>query len=272
VIARGGKIDWSPSNEEQYQFMKNNKFADGDLGKIGDALKSMASTDFKQVNDWLKANGFDIQLKDPNDPTAFCVASILKVVLKWIEAGIVSTIANENGTFPAVIMRKNVVAFKDPLIHSFPVVKIETEVDTVYMSALESMPKGFQGIQDKVSRLQTVCMYKDNSINCGGVVFPMVDYSQEIDISWIQGLYTSKEDGAYFIDEALQQTKFRMNEIGAVAESAAACTCKMRCIVREDPMVYIDRPFVLWIERKGVSIPLFTGIFCEDVWKKPKAL
>jgi hypothetical protein len=47
-----------------------------------------------------------------------------------------------------------------------------------------------------------------------------------------------------------------------------------RCLscAAPDPWVTIDRPFLLWIERQDVDIPLFAGVFAEDVWKEPEGL
>ena len=44
-----------------------------------------------------------------------------------------------------------------------------------------------------------------------------------------------------------------------------------RCIYNNKSIV-IDDTFVLWIKREGIDASIFSGIFCEDVWKKPKGL
>jgi hypothetical protein len=75
----------------------------------------------------------------------------------------------------------------------------------------------------------------------------------------------------FYIGQALQQTKFRMNEKGAKVESAVAMSLNRGMAVEPEPYV-IDRPFVLWIERPGMAIPFFAAVLCEDVWREPKEL
>jgi hypothetical protein len=50
----------------------------------------------------------------------------------------------------------------------------------------------------------------------------------------------------------------------AVAMSFRKCVA----FKTEQPYV-IDRPFVLWIERKGMTIPFFAAVLSEDVWREP---
>lgn len=61
-----------------------------------------------------------------------------------------------------------------------------------------------------------------------------------------------------------------MNEQGAIAKSGCAMSMA-RCIYNNKSIV-IDDTFVLWIKREGIDASIFSGIFCEDVWKKPKGL
>ena len=103
-----------------------------------------------------------------------------------------------------------------------------------------------------------------------GVIFPMVHYDQHEDISFLKGMRI--EGTGHYVAEAVQQTRFRMNEFGARAESAVAMT-KRLCASSEERKPYVlDRPFILWIERGGIGIPIFMAVFAEDVWKDPKTL
>lgn len=101
----------------------------------------------------------------------------------------------------------------------------------------------------------------------GGLQFPMVNIQQKVDISWLTDMSydTSK------IKEALQETHFQMNEKGAAAQSAATVAL-VTCIAPPKPLFTIDKPFYLWIERPGMSIPLFTAYIDQSDWKMPGKL
>lgn len=38
------------------------------------------------------------------------------------------------------------------------------------------------------------------------------------------------------------------------------------------PDLVIDRPFLCWIERPGIPVPLFLGHITEEDWKSPGSL
>lgn len=266
LSSKGGSVSWKSLNNRQEEFLKT-KLSDLEMDEIGNDLESIVSLDFQEVNDWIKSRGFEIKLTDPNNPGAIAVASILKVFLKWRKKGRASNLSYNSKPYPAVVIDDDVTVYKDENIHPHPIACIETLNGKVYMSILNHMPVGDEGLREKVLSLQTLCLYNENVIPCDGVVFPMIDYDQEVDISWLVGLSAGL---SYFIGEALQQTKFRMNEYGALAESVAAMGCYRGMTFNKDFKVNIDEPFVLWVEKEGVGTPLFMGIFCEDSWKRPE--
>ena len=268
------QVTWTPKNEAQEQFLKRFLEAKAVVDVLGDNLKRKADRDVKVINSWLKEHGFDIQLSPSDDPRAFAVASILDVLVEWVKEGDVVSIHNDNGTFPAVKLKANednVVRFIDKSIHPFPIAGVNTKSgDRVRMSVLGSIDKETFSISDKVEQLKKAAVRK-NMGSCDGVIFPMVDYNRQVDISWIKRMETGTKDDDYFIAQALQQTMFRMNEKGARAKSSVAMMLCRKCASPDD-WIKIDKPFILWIERPGVDIPLFIGVFAEDVWKTPAEL
>jgi len=245
---------------------------------LGDNLKRKAHRDVAVINQWLKGNSFDIQLSpSPAGPTTFAVASILDVLVEWIELGHKTTICSENTreTYKAVKLDKDqgVRAYVDMSEeHPNPVVEIGTKSklgDKVCMTVLDDLPDGTFAISEKVDRLRKT---RKAHTGCAGVIFPMVNYDSKVDIGWILGMRTGSKPDDFYIEQALQQTKFRMNERGARAQSAVAMSFRSLSIAAPDPVIEINRPFLLWIERPSVDIPLFAGVFAEDVWKEPEGL
>jgi len=129
---------------------------------------------------------------------------------------------------------------------------------------VDSLSDGKFGIFLKVAELERV---KATSHNYSGASFPMIDLDVKPDISWIKGLRIGVD---YWVDQAIQQTKFRMNEFGARAQSAVGMT--LRCKGAGPGPHVIDRPFLLWIQRDGMQFPLFAAVLCEDSWKEPAKL
>lgn len=268
----GGKITWTPQNEDQHQFLKRFLAAKSIVDTLGDNLKRKADRDASVINSWLKDNGFDIELNQTSG-NDFSVASILDVLVEWVKEGEITSVYNDKGRFPAVKIKSEdaiVRGYLDRTIHSFPIAKIVTKSgDLVFMSVLDGIADDTFAISDKVEQLRVLTNRKVSG-DCDGVIFPMVDYNSLVNIGWIKGMMTGGKMDDYRIAEAIQQTIFRMNEKGAHAKSAVAMT--FRCGVMAGTYIHIDKPFILWIERPGVDTPLFAGVFAEDVWKKPLSL
>jgi hypothetical protein len=262
---RGIPPELSPVTEEQREFLEMFDDLFSKLPGI-EELESRSDDDVKKINAWLKERGFDIQLPPPSDPNGFAVASILDVLLKWLHEGKKTEITGRTrDVYPGVSLKDGVTISHMAAIHPHPVVRIATKSgDTVCMSMVDSVPEGIAGLFLKVADLEKV---KASSYGYKGVCFPMVDLDVRPDISWIQGCQVG---GGFFVEKAMQQTKFRMNEQGARVQSAAAMTMARGMSVNTPHI--IDRPFLLWIKRDGLEFPLFAALLCEDVWKKPKEL
>ena len=273
----GRVIDWTTSNNTQREFMALFWDHMPVVDQLGENLKRKADRDYEVINKWLKDNKFDIQLTVPadnNTSNVFAVASILDVLVEWLELGEKTSLRSviTGNSFDAVELKRaqGVVGFLDEAIHPHNVVRLTTKSgDFVFMTCIDSLPKNTFAIADKIRSLEEVFKMPDQ---VDGVVFPMVDYNSQVDISWICGMTTGKSLDDFKIEQALQQTKFRMNERGARAQSAVAMGFRCRSVAPVRHTVYMDRPFLLWIERQGIKVPLFAGVFAEDVWKEPKEL
>ncbi len=131
------------------------------------------------------------------------------------------------------------------------------------MTMLDRPPAGF----DLIAKAQQLAGGKRPGREFGGLVFPMVDLDQKIDIAWLIGLYTCRDDGQPArVLQALQQIKLRMNELGARAESAAAIEIAKGM---PQPDHVINRPFLIWFERDSLSRPLFVGHITPGDWRNP---
>ncbi len=262
---------WHGVNVHQCQFLEGYyAVARGEIRDLPE-LESIASPDEKVINQFLAERGFNIQLDPLDGPPAFGVASVFKLLLEWNRPGSVTAIRDE--AYPAVRI-KSAVDFYTSSAAEHPIAAITAKNgDVVYMTSF-SLPesprsKGF----DMLTLVWHIKASLQEIRDFDAVVFPMIDYNEVVDISWAVNLKTEGVSGPWEISQALQQTKFRMNEIGAKVESAVAIGVRfMHCVGDVKPDLVIDRPFLLWIERKGLSHPLFVAHFCEPDWKKPEKL
>ena len=103
------------------------------------------------------------------------------------------------------------------------------------------------------------------------VTFPMVDLACREDLSWLLGLELGDSSGQQWtVSQALQQTRFQMNEVGARVRSASAMAVMGAAMDKRD--LVIDRPFYLWIERPGVTQPVLDAYLAEGDWRDPGRL
>ncbi len=265
---------WNAANEAQANLLSLYPVASPESTTIND-IQTKVDTDAEPLNQFMKDHGFVIELAPFPDPTYFGVVSIMNVLVNWLKPGETEKIVSNNVSFKAVSMEDHVTVHSSRN-HSHPVAELKTTTgERVYMTIAD---KSYEG-QELLIRIETICENLEASKErWGGVVFPKIDLNQEVDISWLKELnvcVTSGKDlpgGKYVLKEALQQTKFRMNELGARAESAVAISMCFESCMMPRPKVMIDQPFFCWIERDGLSLPLFAGYLDRDSWKDPGSL
>lgn len=102
-----------------------------------------------------------------------------------------------------------------------------------------------------------------------GAQVPMVDFDIQPDISWLLGADTNTEDGDYyFIAQAAQQFKMRMDETGARVK-VATVVAVMRGISEEPKLFVLDRPFFGWWTQRGLNLPMAAFFADWDSLHKP---
>ena len=258
-----------PVNDAQRHFVRKYGHLIKEVDKIAE-LECKADQDVEVINAWLKHKGYDIKLSQSVGKDGFAVASILDLLLEWIEPGTKSNITGlrTGKSYPAVKMKSGFTAFEHNRFYPHPVIQLSTKSgDILKMAVLDNMNLEFDHqftAQDLAMSLDSIDQFQPDIEK---ILFPMIDLDMKPDISWLVGM--QHEGSGHFISEAVQQTKFRMNEKCAKVESAAAMG--MRCLSM--PVYYeINQPFLLWITRPGIKVPFFTAVLCEDVWKEPAKL
>ena len=264
----GPDREWKPANPKQRRFLT--EFFEICRRERVSEIQSLASWRAEEINKFLRERGFLIQLQ-PFAQNTFGVASILDLLVEWLQKGEVTKIETKTQkTFPGVRIKEENVSFFKAIGHNEPIARLLTKSgDEVFMTMVGKIPAEDFDLVAKVEELSN--NIRPNS-EFGGLVFPMVDLDQKVDISWLRDLQTICSDGTPgIITQALQQTKLKMNEVGARVQSAVA-VAMLKGISMHKPDHIINRPFLMWIERNGLEQPLFVGYITEEDWKNPGSL
>jgi hypothetical protein len=232
-------------------------------------LKAIASDDVDVINFWLKKHGFNIELGPFQDPESFGVASIMTVLVKWVTEGTETELEVGGKTYKAARLEDN-ISFSP--VGDNTAVHIQTQNGDEVHLVIADDPT-LEGL-DLLEHCKGISDNRGESYKHGGVVFPFIDLDQEVDISHFlgmgfQGTGAQGGKGRLAIMQAKQQTKFKMNHLGAKAESAAAFEMALECAFMPKPDLVIDKPFYAWMTRKGLDVPYFAGYIDTSDWKDP---
>lgn len=266
----GPNRKWSAHNALQNDFLQNVFLqVKADLLRLPE-MESFASFDYKEINSALSSRGFSIQL-DPFYAPDFGVAAILKLVMEWLVTGQPVTICPSDDRsrtiYPAVRMPGQGINFYESSEFDHPIVELKTKTnDRVYLTMMAGKNQESSLLVQAQHMLLTMKISAQSYL---GAIFPMIDLDVQPDISWLLGMSTFGEDGRpAVITQAKQQTKFKMDHIGAIVESAVALAAKRG--IGGPKWHIIDRPFLAVVVRPGLSQPLFVGYLAQDCWKQPQ--
>ena len=253
-----GKSDWRPFNDFQKSLL-HRLAHNRDLSAFEKELQSIASFDVDEINRFLEDSGFSISLNPFTNPQSFGVASVLVVNVQWKKKGEEEKVFFGGKAYPAVRQKGFLARSR---AHNEPIVAIETQNgDTVFLTKAPHPLKS--------DELYPWVKEVSGAVSVSGsasVIFPCASLHQTKHLHEL--LDMEIDDGKYFIGQALQETKFKLDLLGAKVESAAAMELVFRSVrLSESETVVIDHPFVCWIRRNGIIDPYFMGYIPESAWK-----
>lgn len=267
ILGQGRK--WQAKNPIQAQLIADFLKHISEAGQIKE-IESIASRDAKTINDFLAQRGFSITL-NPFMPREFGVAAVLDLLVKWFQPGDKIKITTwSNHTYPGVHLKKGVQFFNVNGDQTKTVSKIRTQTDDeVFMTMIDQVPDGLDLLEFAATLLAQI-RYSGDEYE--GLHFPMVDFKNQPDISWLLGMATTDNlGGPALISQAKQETKLRMNEIGARVQDAVAMAT-MKCMVMPKKPLIINKPFLCIFTRPGLNFPLAVFHLEPDCWKNPGSL
>lgn len=233
-------------------------------------IKTLAAWTAEEVNAFLRANGFDIAL-EPFPAQTFGIAAVSDFLVMW-ETKL------ERTTFLADILGRPVDAFVVPkgmilassrLVDPSGTFWIRTQTDDLVGLSMAMRPAGAGDLLRQV-QLRMALPKTDASVQ---LHVPCVDLNVKPDVSYLLGMHATPPSGGppAIISQAVMQAMFRMNEHGARAKVAMAAAVTRGFSMPPDVLKF-DRPFLAWIERPDVDVPLAAFWIDPADWKDPGEL
>lgn len=259
---------WQSVNDQQETFIAKYLPYKNQLENLfsKNELKTRISPDVNDVNNFLAENNFDIQLqKQIAEDNPMYLASIMNILVKWEREGTASCLKYNETTYPSVTMNyaNNSFSCFTTNVHSEPIIALKTQSDdTIFITIADQKRSGLD-LLSYVMAIPNRGKYEGYTL----IKFPMIDIDEQPDVSWLVDI----KNGLWWISEALQQTKFQMNEEGAAAQNTSVRLTRFENLLAPNELI-IDKPFFLWIKRKGLDLPVFAAYLDIDTWKRPNKL
>lgn len=274
-----------PINETQQAFMTTQylPYVQREIFKkfSSDELQGFMSDNAEALNKILGEHGFSIQLNKFKTGSVGVVA-IQDIIVKWFLEGTKTTINAAGTSYEGVHLTTHIGFFTPPENSSdaaIVIVELLTKSDDRVYLVTKRDGELFTDMPSDETVAQAVMHYQAALRNdvyiynytFDGVKFPMIMYTKQPDISWILGL----QAGDFAIVQALQEVIFKMNEKGAQAKAATALefgALASPFAPKPKETLIIDKPFLVWIERAGVPLPIFADYMLKTYWKNPGEL
>jgi hypothetical protein len=245
-------------------------------------LDAKASRFWEELNKFLTDHKFDPMVERFDPDRGIGVVSILDKLVKWQHGpGAKVQIRTVQGDRPGFELPAQGVNVYE--VSGYPgsyLLELLTKSDdTLWLfvhnnNSLEGLDMAELSM-DVMSRSRKTPMHKGMFGGSGqyrvfaGAQVLMLDFDIKPDISWMVGADTNTEDGGYFfIAQAAQQFKMRMDETGARVKVATVMVA-MRGISEEPKLFVLDRPFYGWWTQKGLSLPMASFFADWDSLQKP---
>jgi len=263
-LTKPGTWNPDPNNPEQMYMTDRLPGAVESLSSLPSGVEvngKAAKGDVEPVNQFLKQQGFDIELKSEDDPRALYLAGTLEVKDDW-EAKAKKMVANDGKSYDSV--------YKDGLVYNVDgqdVVQIHDNEDKGIKVYAIPMPEDLPGYEvnrraeEIIGKLQTAQGTESK------VEFPMVDMNSQSQISGIIGMGVKNSD--LEITQAVMQNIVKMDETGFQAKQAAAIAILERSIPRPDPAAFQVKDKFIFAVATSDGKFVFASQIGQENWKRP---
>lgn len=235
---------WSCQNDRQFDIIEAKKSINLELIP---ELESISDHDTEVINEFLEKKGFDIRLH-PEIIPGWAAASVLNVKTKWKYECEETEFAKNGVKFDAFEMGNRGFKF-----YKNDVIELITEgSDRLFLSMQTDVPEKLEEWINQQDVENRVWAHVDK------VILPKIKYDKEVDITWMEGMRNEKGD---WISQALQQTKFSMDEKGTHLESAAAMFLCTGSMMMGEKIYTVDEPFIVMDKETRFKNPIAVCLF-----------
>lgn len=237
---------------------------------LGKRIKAFGSTSREECNDFLKKEGFSIELGEFQGDNPVGGVSTMHVGVEWEFAGDKTSIyrSKDDGSYEMIAAAElsGGLTYLKSTKHENPIVRIATKgTDAVYMTIADKPLDGL-ALLNRVVEISGSSSENENAY-WDGLRFPLIDLDVEPDMSGLCGLTLPRTQGRpYTLFQCLAQVKFKANHLGAQTDAAAA---GQMGIESGPQFVTMKDPFFVWKTVKGLTLPVLAAYVAEDAWKDP---
>lgn len=224
-------------------------------------IDGVASGHANVLNDFLERHGFSIRMR-PMNKGEVGVVTTTELQGKWNGQEIGELEYADGKSYPT--FQIDVTAYNVPG-HVLPVLEIfRRDNIKVFVTINEDELPGLQAPQLAAKLTPTRTARIDKMIHTAAL--PKVDKRVSAVIDWLLGMSNNKGD---HIMQALAQTMLQMNQNGFRAKEAVALSGAKSLSYGQMNYYHVDRPFLLWATKDGLSYPLFATRVDYDSFKDP---
>lgn len=269
-----GPFEAVPATFGQQQLVENLTPYSRALPAYAGYTSGFAAETAAEINTQLAKHGFGIRLEEwPPDPTItrpFGVAGITDVTVNWRVPGDPATIKSLGNRYPGFALKeKHRVRVIGVAGFATPMVQIQTQEGLDVRTTMTSAPTSPLELMDRARELHAANANPLHKLECSAVHLPMVKLLQQPNIEWLLGMGLQSQQGIWYIQQALQEVRFAMNQCGARAKEATAFGM-VRGIDHNVQMPYVvDQPFLITIGKPDVAVPVFGAYITQDDWQDP---
>lgn len=255
--------EWISNNAQQQEALDLEKNLAPEFPKVPKKIvDGIASGKTNELNEYLESHGYSIRIKQlaPGD---LGVVMSTELDGKWPGKDKGELKYHDGKNYSSFELDK-ITAYKVEG-HASPVLQIHhntlTDVKLFVTPYAEELP-GLEAASTAV-KLTPVRAPQHKAI--GVAILPKVDKNTSQTVSWLLGM-KNKRGGE--IRQALAQTTLQMNEKGFRAKEGIALVGSKEIEIKK-AAYHIDRPFLLWAVKSGLTYPLFATRVDYDSFKDP---
>ncbi|NBS41999.1 hypothetical protein EBS80_05085 [bacterium] len=238
-------------------------------------VETLAAWTAHEINAFLAAHGFTVEL-EPFGPDSFGVAAITDFPVLWPEEarGQMMWVESIDEARPGFVLDADWITSSSPTVDRDATFWVRTQTDDALGVAMIARPESTEALLAEVRRRMSEPAHAIGGLGCE-VQLPCVDIDIQPDVSYLLEMWTTQEGTGQkaTVMQAVMQAIFRMNRKGARSRIAMAAEISLECCTPEQPqLVTFNRPFVVWMQRPGLDVPLCAYYVDPADWKEPAEL